>query len=109
MRIVLALTLVISTVARAQTSSDAPLKDPLTMGVKGGTVIRTDDTPVVVGPGCYLKEEVCMREGKERADLKAQVKSLKEDAGEMPTKWMIAAFIVGMVAGAGLTLWATHP
>lgn len=54
-----------------------------------------------VAGGAWLDDSQLFASGKELAQLRTENKSLVDHAGDMPTAWVVGAFVVGALLGAG--------
>jgi len=61
-----------------------------------------------VAGGAWLDDSQLSASGKELAQLRTENKNLADHAGDMPTRWVIGAFVVGALLGAGTVIAITQ-
>lgn len=61
-----------------------------------------------VAGGAWLDDSKVLALGKERAQLRAENKYLVDHAGDLPTVWVVGAFLVGAAIGAGTAFALTR-
>lgn len=72
-----------------------------------GAQLRIADGGVEnVDGGVWLDDAQLAAQAKALASLRATNASLEAHAGDMPTRWVIGAFLVGAALGAGVTAFA---
>lgn len=59
-----------------------------------------------VDGGVWLDDAKTISVAKDLAQLRAENEHLAKHAGDMPTAWVVGAFIVGAALGAGVTAFA---
>ena len=98
-----ALALITALACATAYAEPAPAEDaPRTVDVASGTVWKPgDDVPIVVGSGCFLREDVCLKAGQELAELRAENEALQAPDSSTATIAIVVTAIAVLAAGGG--------